>query len=102
VRRVALSGSYWAVSFGAPSHVFPASRFGGVHVRKGVRREGPYRAQNFYLVNIETGARRQLTNLARGPLLRDFDISPDGTHIVFDRIRENSDVVLIDLPAKVE
>jgi Tol biopolymer transport system component len=64
--------------------------------------QGAYRAQNFYLVNLETGARRQLTDLARGPLLRDFDISPDGTHIVFDRIRENSDVVLIDLPVQAE
>jgi hypothetical protein len=26
-----------------------------------------------------------------------FDISPDGKKIVFDRLRENSSVVLIDL-----
>jgi len=26
-----------------------------------------------------------------------FDIAPDGKHIVFDRLRENSDLVLIDL-----
>ena len=30
--------------------------------------------------------------------LRTFDITPDGSHIVFDRSRENSDIVLIDLP----
>ena len=28
---------------------------------------------------------------------RDFDVSPDGTHIVFDRLRDNSDIVLMDL-----
>ena len=29
--------------------------------------------------------------------MRTFDITPDGKHIVFERARENSDVVLIDL-----
>jgi Tol biopolymer transport system component len=59
---------------------------------------GPYRDQNFYLVDVNTGARRQLTDLKKGALLRNFDISPDGKTIIFDRIEENSDVVLIDLP----
>jgi hypothetical protein len=27
-----------------------------------------------------------------------FDVTPDGKQIVFDRSRENSDIVLIDLP----
>ena len=62
--------------------------------------QGPYRNQNFYLVDVDTGARRQLTDLKPGSLLRNFDISPDGKQIVFDRIQENSDVVLIDLPGK--
>ena len=61
--------------------------------------QGPYRNQNFYLVNVDTGARRQLTDLKSGYALRDFDISPDGKQIVFDRIQENSNVGLIDLPA---
>ena len=60
--------------------------------------QGPYRAQNFYLVNVDTGSRRQLTELKPGSLLRNFDISPDGRQIIFDRIEENSDIVLIDLP----
>jgi Tol biopolymer transport system component len=59
--------------------------------------QGPYRGQNFYLVNVDTGARRQLTDLKPGSILRNFDISPDGKQIIFDRIQENSDVVLIDL-----
>jgi hypothetical protein len=32
--------------------------------------------------------------------MRTFDITPDGRQIVFDRLRENSDIVLIDLPAR--
>jgi hypothetical protein len=27
-----------------------------------------------------------------------FDVSPDGKRVVFERVRENSDVVLIELP----
>jgi hypothetical protein len=27
-----------------------------------------------------------------------FDGTPDGTQIIFDRLRDNSDIVLIDLP----
>jgi len=32
--------------------------------------------------------------------IRGFDITPDGKQIVFDRVRENSDIVLIDLPPR--
>jgi hypothetical protein len=45
-------------------------------------------------------ALRQLTNLQPGFETKSFDISPDGKQILFDRIRENSDVVLIDLPPR--
>ena len=41
---------------------------------------------------------RQLTRLSDQGALRTFDITPDGKAIVFDRSRENSDIVLIDLP----
>jgi hypothetical protein len=30
--------------------------------------------------------------------MRTFDITPDGKHIVFDRLRDNFDIVVIDLP----
>jgi hypothetical protein len=32
--------------------------------------------------------------------MRSFDITPDGKQIVFDRLRENLDIVLIDLPRR--
>ncbi len=38
--------------------------------------------------------------LANKGTVRGFDITPDGKHIVFDRIRQNSDIVLIERPRK--
>jgi Tol biopolymer transport system component len=59
---------------------------------------------DFWLLDIATKKTRQLTSLSdQGRLGRfdvtpGFDITPDGKHIVFERSRENSDVVLINLP----
>jgi len=61
---------------------------------------GPFRNQNFYRIDLATGERKALTNLKPGYIMRNFDISQDGRQIVFDRIQENSDVVLIDLPVR--
>ena len=52
--------------------------------------------KNFWLVDLESGTERQLTNFSRDFIIRDFDVSPDGHEIVFDRAQENSDIVLID------
>ncbi|MEO8191642.1 MAG: protein kinase [Acidobacteriota bacterium] len=60
--------------------------------------QGSFRHQDFWLLGLRTGQLRQLTNLRPGFEMRNFDISPDGKQILFDRYRENSDVVLIDLP----
>ena len=43
---------------------------------------------------------RQLTHLHSSAAMRTFDVTRDGRSIVFDRLRENSDIVLIDLPRK--
>lgn len=59
---------------------------------------GGFRRQDFWLFDIATGQRRQLTRLRPGQSLHRFDVSPDGRRIVFERVRENSDVVLIELP----
>jgi hypothetical protein len=40
---------------------------------------------------------RALTRLSNPSTIFAFDVAPDGSHIVFDRIRENSDIRLIDL-----
>ncbi len=54
--------------------------------------------QDFWIMDIATKKARQLTHLTATGTMRTFDISPDGKRIVFDRLRENSDIVLIDLP----
>ena len=58
----------------------------------------PAQPENFWQLDIATKGTRKLANFdAR--FTRTFDVTADGKHIVFDRIRENSDIVLIDLPA---
>jgi len=58
--------------------------------------QGPLRSQDFWLLDLETMRTRQLTRLTNRDAMRTFDITPDGTRIVFDRLRENADIVLID------
>jgi Tol biopolymer transport system component len=59
---------------------------------------GEIQHKNLWLVDLETGAERQLTNLTTDFNIRDFDISPDGREVVLERVQEHSDVVLMDLP----
>jgi hypothetical protein len=58
--------------------------------------QGPFREQDFWFCDLTTGNSRRLTKLRPGDSIRSFDISPDGKRILFDRFRENSDIVLID------
>jgi hypothetical protein len=53
---------------------------------------------DFWLVDFAAKTPRQLTHLSNRGSLGTFDITADGKAIVFDRSRENSDIVLIDLP----
>ena len=59
--------------------------------------QGDFRYQNFWLADLRTGEKRQLTKLKTGYSVRSFDISADGKEILFDRVQENSDIVLVDL-----
>jgi Tol biopolymer transport system component len=52
--------------------------------------------QDFWLLDLETKTTKPLTHFSNGADMRTFDITPDGKQIVFDRLRENSDIVLID------
>ena len=78
-------------------------RFNGQHYRflpggkSLVLMRGILRQQNFWLLDMDTGRLRQLTNLRAPADMQNFDITTDGKKIVFDRLRENSDIVLIDL-----
>jgi Tol biopolymer transport system component len=61
---------------------------------------GGLREHDFWLFDLAARSQRRLTQLRRGYDMKSFDVSPDGKQILFDRFRENSDVVLIDLPAR--
>jgi Tol biopolymer transport system component len=61
--------------------------------------QGFFRSLDFWLLHLETGQLRRLTDLTQsGSAIKSFDVSPDGSQIVFDRIHQSSDVVLIELP----
>jgi Tol biopolymer transport system component len=57
--------------------------------------QGGFGAQDFRLLNLATRQTRQLTHLTNPATMRTFDITADGKQIVFDRLRNNSDIVLI-------
>lgn len=54
---------------------------------------------DFWRLDLATGKSRQLIRLSAPGMVQNFDITPDGKEIVFDRLQENSDIYLIDLPA---
>ena len=59
---------------------------------------GEIQHKNLWLIDLDTGAERQLTNLAPEFDIRDFDISADGREVVLERLQQRSNVVLLDLP----
>ena len=62
--------------------------------------KGDISHKEFWLVNLKTGRERQLTNLGREFAIGDFDVSEDGREIIFDRAREESDIVVFTLPVR--
>ena len=61
---------------------------------------GEIRHKNLWLVDLDTDAERPLTNFPPDFDIRDFDVSPDGSEVVVERVQERSDVVLLDLPRR--
>jgi Tol biopolymer transport system component len=60
--------------------------------------KGDIRHKDLWLIDMETGAERQLTNLPPDFDIRDFDISLDGREVVLERVQEHSEVVVVDRP----
>ena len=52
--------------------------------------------KNFWLVDLRTGAERQVTELAPDIAIGDFDLSRDGRAVLFDRTQESSRIALIE------
>ena len=97
-----------AVTAEAAPHPLPALTLtrGARHVaflpggRALVLLRGEIQHKDLWLIDLETGAERQLTNLPPDFDIRDFDISPDGREVVIERVQERSNVVLLDLPCR--
>jgi serine/threonine protein kinase/Tol biopolymer transport system component len=60
--------------------------------------QGMLASQDFWLLDLASMKSRPLTRLQNRATMRTFDVTSDGKQIVFDRLRENSQVVMIDLP----
>jgi Tol biopolymer transport system component len=58
---------------------------------------GGIQHKDLWLIDLQTGAEQQLTNLPLDFDVRDFDISADGREVVLERVQERSEVVLLDL-----
>jgi Tol biopolymer transport system component len=61
---------------------------------------GQIQHKDLWLIDLETGAERQLTHFAPDFSVRDFDVSPDGHEIVVEQVREHSDIMLIERPGR--
>ena len=62
--------------------------------------QGEIKHKNLWLIDLDTGTQRPLTNLPPDFDVRDFDLSPDGHDLVLERSQEHSEVVLLDLPRR--
>jgi Tol biopolymer transport system component len=95
-----------AVTADATAHPIPAMNLtrGTRHLafldggRALVLLRGEIQHKDLWLINLEDGTERQLSNFSPDFDIRDFDISPDGREVVLERVQERSDVVLLDLP----
>jgi serine/threonine protein kinase/Tol biopolymer transport system component len=58
--------------------------------------QGLQSSQDFWKLDLTTGVSTKLTDLIPSGIMRTFDITPDGL-IMFDRLRYNSDIEVIDL-----
>jgi dipeptidyl aminopeptidase/acylaminoacyl peptidase len=52
--------------------------------------------KNFWLVDLRTGAERQITDLVPDIAIGDFDLSRDGSAVLFDRTQDSSRIALIE------
>jgi Tol biopolymer transport system component len=56
---------------------------------------GDIHHRDLWLIDLQSGAERQLTHLPADFDVRDFDISPDDRELVVERVEERSGIVLI-------
>jgi DNA-binding winged helix-turn-helix (wHTH) protein/dipeptidyl aminopeptidase/acylaminoacyl peptidase len=61
--------------------------------------KGELMRKNLWVVDLDNGKERQLTNFGPDFVIGEFDVSADAREIVLDRMREESDVLLIERAA---
>ena len=61
---------------------------------------GEIRHKDLWLIDLQTGAERQLTRLAPDFNISDFDISQDGSEVLLERVEEHASVALLELAPK--
>jgi Tol biopolymer transport system component len=62
--------------------------------------QGEIKHKNLWLIDLDTGTQRPLTNLPPDFDVRDFDVSPDARELVLERAQEHSEVISLDLPQR--
>jgi len=58
--------------------------------------------EHFWVLDLDSMRTRRISSFDLRPTNRTFDVTPDGMGIVFDRQRDNSDLVLIELPERTK
>jgi DNA-binding winged helix-turn-helix (wHTH) protein/Tol biopolymer transport system component len=59
--------------------------------------KGALSDKEFWAIDLRSGQERPLAQLGSGPIIDDFDVARDGRTIAFDRVREESHIVRIDI-----
>jgi len=92
VPAIASLGSRLPLAFGTPYRFMPDGK-------TLITLQGTAPNQNLFSLDLNTGQQRQLTSFDQtsGAVVQNFDVSPDGTLIVFDRLRNHADIVLMNL-----
>jgi dipeptidyl aminopeptidase/acylaminoacyl peptidase len=57
---------------------------------------GDFDHKNFWLIDLRTGTERVFAELPPEFVIGDFDVSPNGSEILFDRVQESSELALIE------
>jgi hypothetical protein len=61
---------------------------------------GELRHKNLWRIDLATGSEQPMTDLPQDFIVRDFDVSPDGSEIVLEQVLQQSDIVLLEIPRR--